>query len=261
MSNRPLVLDPHVYRSSFINSLLSEIRKLAFLRSFWVQSAAMIGLYALIMWPVGASQNEYGDFQLDAQVVTTGISFLIIFAFALGTSAVTNEYSSNTMRTTTLSDPSRLRSYTAKHVAVFLMIGAVNLVLTVVSTLVYTVFADGSWDFGNGNVRALVMFWLVLTTATTMATSLGYILRSTAGTITLSMVLVYVSNAVTLINIEWIRETLVDYLPLQLIQSSTSTDFGASFYDVSWSTSGIVWILYALAFWLLGLLRYTRSDV
>lgn len=264
MSARNIVLEPRIYHSSFLNSFLSEIRKIAYLRSFWIQTTVLILLYSAIMFAIGVSQNQYGGgSMLDAQVVTTGVSFLVIFSFALGASAVTNEYSSNTMRTTALSDPSRLRSYTAKHVAVFVMVGAVNLVLTVLAALVYGMSAGASWDLGNGNFRALVIFWLVLTTSATMATSIGYILRSTAGTITLAMALVYVSNAVTLVNIEWIRDTLYHYLPLQVIQDATATELGQSLMgeNLTWGTATIVWICYALVFWFLGLLRYQRSDI
>ncbi len=102
---------------------------------------------------------------------------------------MTNEYSSNTMRTTALSDPSRVRSYLSKLTAIGLLTGLLNLVVTLVSMLIYTVVVGGPWNFGDGNGRALTMFWLVLTVGAIMATSLGYVLRSTAATITVSMLL------------------------------------------------------------------------
>ena len=264
MNARNIVLEPRLYHASFLNSFLSEIRKIAYLRSFWIQTAVLVVLYSAIMFAIGVSQKEYGGgSMLDAQVVTTGVSFLVIFSFALGASAVTNEYSSNTMRTTALADPSRLRSYSAKHLAVFVMVGAVNLVLTLLAALVYGISAGGSWDLGNGNFRALAVFWVILTTAATMATSIGYILRSTAGTITLAMALVYVSNAVALVNIDWIRDTLYHYLPLQIIQDATATELGSSLMGegLSWGTATIAWLCYALVFWVLGLLRFQRSDI
>ena len=263
MSSRQVVLEPRIYHATFLNSFLSEIRKMAYLRGFWVQAIGVVALYGLIMFAVGVSQKDYGPSYLDAQAITFGITFLVIFTFAMGGSAVTNEYSSNTMRTTALSDPNRLRSYTAKHVGVFVMVGAVNLVLTLVAILAYMVGAGGSWDFGDGNLRALVMFWLILTTSATMATSLGYIIRSTAGTITASMALLYVSNAIVIINIDWIRETLYNYLPLQVIQGATVSNLDLMGMDMklSWSTSIIVWLGYALVFWVLGFVRYQRSDI
>ena len=143
------------------------------------------------------------------------------------------------------------------------MVGGVSLVLTLVAILAYMVGAGGSWDFGDGNLRALVMFWLILTTSATMAASLGYIIRSTAGTITASMALLYVSNAIVIINIDWFRETLYNYLPLQVIQGATVSNLDLMGMDMklSWSTSIIVWLGYALVFWVLGFVRYQRSDI
>lgn len=54
---RERVLDPQRYHASFIHSVRSELRKLINLRSFWIQCAAMVIIYGLIMWGVGASQS------------------------------------------------------------------------------------------------------------------------------------------------------------------------------------------------------------
>lgn len=177
MSSRHVVLEPRRHHATFLNSFLSEIRKMAYLRL--LGTGHWCGGALRPHYVRGGCRSDYGPSYLDAQAITFSITFLVIFTFAMGGSAVTNEYSSNTMRTTALSDPNRLRSYTAKHVGVFVMVGGVNLVLTLVAILAYMVGAGGSWDFGDGNLRALVMFWLILTTSATMAASLGYIIRST----------------------------------------------------------------------------------
>ncbi|MFT0846287.1 ABC transporter permease [Actinomycetaceae bacterium L2_0104] len=261
--SRARVLDPQRYHASFVRSVRSELRKLTNLRSFWIQSGAMVIIYALIMWAVGASQNVVlgGTNLLSAQAVTTGISFIIIIPIVIGAGAVTNEYSSNTMRTTVLADSSRSRSYFAKLAAVGIVTGALNLVVTVVSALSYMIVVGGRWDFGDGNGRALVMFWAMMTVGAVMATSLGYIIRSTAGTITVAMLFLFVSQAIVIINLDWVRETLVHYMPVNVLTYATSTGSFGNGDGLSWSTAGIAWVVYAVVIGILGLIRYRRSDI
>ena len=263
---RERVLDPQRYHASFIRSTRSELRKLMNLRSFWVQSGAMVIIYGLIMWAVGASQNyviQQGGITipLNAQAVTAGISFVIIFPIVIGAGAVTNEYSSNTMRTTALADPSRARSYFSKLTAVGILAGILNLVVTVIASLVYMVVVGGTWQFDGGNGRALVMFWMAMTVGAIMAASLGYIIRSTAGTITVSMLFLFVSQAIVIINLDWVRDTLIHYMPVSVLTSATSTDFFGSNEGLTWSAAGVVWVIYAVVIGLLGLIRYRRSDI
>ena len=266
---RERVLDPKRYHASFLHSVRSELRKLTNLRSFWIQSAAMVIIYDLIMWGVGASQgyvNTESGFTipLNAQVITTGISFVIIFPIVIGAGAVTNEYSSNTMRTTALADSSRTRSYFSKLTAIGIYTGALNLLVTLTSALVYMLIVGGSWHFGGGNGRALVMFWLVLTVGAVMAASLGYIIRSTAATITVSMLFLFVSQGIVIINLDWVRDTLIHFMPVNVITAATSTELWNALTggpELSWSQAGIVWVLYAVVVGILGLVRYQRSDI
>lgn len=266
---RERVLDPQRYHASFIHSVRSELRKLINLRSFWIQCAAMVIIYGLIMWGVGASQsyvNQEGSIAipLNAQAVTAGIPFLIIFPIVIGAGAVTNEYSSNTMRTTALADPSRGRSYLSKLTAIGILTGLLNLLVTLVSMLIYMVEVGGRWHFGGGNGRALIMFWMVLTVGAIMAASLGYIVRSTAATITVSMLLLFVSQAIVIINLDWVRETLIHFMPVNIMSAATSTELWNSVsggQGLSWSQAGIVWVVYAVVVGILGLVRYQRSDI
>lgn len=263
---RERVLDPQRYRATFVRSVRSELRKLMNLRSFWIQSAAMVIIYGLIMWAVGSSQN-YANTQaglsipLDAQAVTSGASFIIIFPIVLGAGAVTNEYSSNTMRTTALADPNRFRSFSSKLTAIGLLTGIVNLIVTLVASLVYMIVVGGTWHLGDGNARALVMFWMVLTVGAVMAGALGYIIRSTAGTITVAMLFLFVSQAIVIVNLDWVRNTLIHYMPVNVLSSATTTNLFNQDDGLSWSAAGVVWVVYAAVIGVLGLVRYRRSDI
>ena len=266
---RERVLDPQRYHASFPHSVRSELRKLMNLRSFWFQCAAMLIVYGLIMWGVGSSQsfvNQEGGIAipLNAQAITTGIPFVIIFPIVIGAGGVTNEYSSNTMRTTALADPSRIRSYTAKLTAIGILTGLLNLLVTLESMLIYMLEVGGRWHFGGGNGRALIMFWLVMTLGAIMAASLGYIIRSTAGTITVSMLFLFVSQAILIINLDWVRNTLIHFMPVNILNAATSTELWNSVsggQGLSWSQAGIVWVVYAVVVGILGLVRYQRSDI
>ena len=269
MANRDFVLDARIYHSSFFRSLRSEIRKLTCLRSFWINHIIMIVGYTLIMWAVGATSRSAldayaGDYSLPiSEAVTAGISFIIIFPIVQGVLAVTNEYASNTMRTTTLSDPRRGRAFSAKMLAVGILSGISVGIMTVLSTLVFMVTSGISWNADSNDLRPLVVFWLVLTLAAVMSAGLGYAIRSTAGSIMLALVGLYLSTMVAIINLDWIQDTLIHYMPLNVISTATSS---GSFVmtdgsGISWSTATIAWVLYTVVIGALGFIRYSRSDV
>ena len=130
--------------------------------------------------------------------------------------------------------------------------------------LIYMVEVGGRWHFGGGNGRALIMFWMVLTVGAIMAASLGYIVRSTAATITVSMLLLFVSQAIVIINLDWVRETLIHFMPVNIMSAATSTELWNSVsggQGLSGSQAGIVWVVFAVVVGILGLVRYQRSDI
>ena len=263
---RVRVLDPRRYHASFGRSVRSELRKLTVLRSFWAVVISMIVIYLLITGTAASAQRSItGDSMrvLDAAALTTGVSFVIIFSIVQGTLAVTNEYSSNTMRTTALSDPNRYRSYFAKLTAVGIAAGLANFVMILLSAIIYMSIVGASWDFDNGNGRALIVFWLVLTTGAIMSTSLGYALRSTAGTITVIFLGLFVAPVIQIISTAWVQNTMINYLPLVALQASVRTTLVDTLgvFNLSWSTALVTWLGYVVVLGALGLFRYTRSDV
>ncbi|MCI1675669.1 MAG: ABC transporter permease [Ancrocorticia sp.] len=262
---RPRVLSPLRYHAGFGNSLRSELRKLTTLRSFWVISGTMIALYSLYIWALSSAQNSLGVSSqgLDGAIITSGISVIIVFGIMQGTVATTNEYSSNTMRTTALSDPNRPRAYFAKIVAAAITSGVANAIMTLLAVVIRALVAGGTWSPAYGNARAVVLFWLVLTTGTVMAAELGYALRSTAGTITTAILALYISQMIVIIPNDWVRGTLVNYLPLSALQAAVQIDPVSSFLSsaISWNVGLLTWLIYVVTVGLLGLLRYTRSDI
>lgn len=255
---------PANYRASFFHSVRSEIRKLTSLRSFWATQGLMIGVYTLLMWPIGSSMGSFmgasgmSDIVL-ADAVTSGITFVVVFAIVQGALAVTSEYSSNTMRTTTLSDPKRGRSFFAKLLGVACATAVPAALMTVLSYLVMFVSTGFPWAINSDSIRALAMFWALLVLGAVLATGLGYIIRSTAGTITFGIVALFISPMVTFINAEW-AQNLADYLPLSALQHAVTADPAGYGTGLSWSTAGLVMVGYTVVVCGLGLLRYSRSD-
>ncbi|MCF2706734.1 hypothetical protein I6E29_05555 [Arcanobacterium haemolyticum] len=267
------LLDPRRYKATFGRSLRSELRKITSLRSFWIREAIMVLLYAGIISLAAFSQNAIARTDdgpvnsvlsaADAGIITSGVSFAIIFSFIHGIVATTNEYSSNTMRTTSLADPVRTRSYVAKHIAVLITAACAHIVLVAVSTGIYALLIESSFSLDSTALRVLVMFWAVLTIGSVIGTSMGYLIRATAGAITLTFAVFFLANAISFIQIDWVRETLVHYLPYSIVNTATASGFTELLTSgsLSWSAAGLVWLAYAIVLALAGLLKYRSRDI
>ncbi len=269
------LLDPQRYRVTFARSTHSELRKITGLRSTWLLLSLMILLYAGIVALLAYSQNEFSptiseavseeSLSFDINLITLNVTFALFFTLALGIVATTNEYASHTMRTTALSDPNRIRSFAAKHTAVAIIAGIANALLTLVAVGVYTFMFKGRPEFSGEDARILAMFWGVLTVSALIGTSVGYLLRHTAGAITATFVVLIFGNAVSLINIDWVRNTLVHYMPLDVANAAVSSllpDPALESTNVlSWELAGLVWVIYALLLAGGGLLRLRSHDI
>ena len=164
--SRPL--SSKVYKNTFVRSLRSEIRKMTSLRSTWLTLGLWLGFGILITWAMAATltngQNNVGGINVHGEFhpifITGSAQLYYIFAMVLGALAVTGEYASNTMRTTIVSQTSRMRAFTSKIAAVTIVMGIATAVIIAVLVAV-TLLAGGlSWNGGDGNLRALLLFWL-----------------------------------------------------------------------------------------------------
>ncbi len=263
---RPRLVDPERYHVSFWGSLRAEIRKMTTLRSFWITAIVTVSLYTLIILGIAKAFDEFGDGprQIPAGVISYGVSFIGMLVVVIGILPVTNEYSANTMRTTALASPKRPSAFLAKMTAVFVACGVVNLVLV---TLAFLALRFGSGTpvlLENGNGRSLVMFWLALTLTALMSAGFGYVVRSTAGGMTAAFVFLYVTNGFSLVPSAWVRDTLSDYLPTNVMQAMAQADRTGGLVesgDLSWSVALAVWVIYTLVVTAIGFTRYNRSDI
>lgn len=267
--SRPL--SSKVYKNTFVRSLRSEIRKMTSLRSTWLTLGLWLGFGILITWTMAATlpkgHNNIGGINIHGEFhpifITGSARLYYIFAMVFGTLAVTGEYASNTMRTTIVSQTSRMRAFTSKIAAVTIVMGIATAVIIAVLVVV-TLLAGGlSWNGGDGNLRALLLFWLACVLTALMITGAGYILRSTAGSIVTGVMVLFVLDMLRLIPVKFFQETLPKFLPSGATSGMTVSDTANPTQTIDYLSPGtatLVWLVYVSVFVILGAIRYQKSD-
>lgn len=267
--SRPL--SSKVYKNTFVRSLRSEIRKMTSLRSTWLTLGLWLGFGILITWAMAATladgQNNVGGINVHGEFhpvfITGSAQLYYIFAMVLGALAVTGEYASNTMRTTIVSQTSRRRAFTSKIAAVTIIMGIATAAIIAVLVAVTLLVGGLSWNGGDGNLRALILFWLAGVLTALMITGAGYILRSTAGSIVTGVMVLFVSEMLRLVPVNFFRETLPKFLPSGVTSGMTVSDTANPTQTTNYlspGTAALVWLAYVSVFIVLGAIRYKRSD-
>lgn len=198
------------YRPTFGRSLHSELMKLN-TRSIQVTAAIGIILYGLIMWMLASS--EYVE--ADPLVVTAGWPSMTIFFIVIGTVAVTSEYSHNTMRTTVLADPRRGRSFTAKLTAVTIVSLLLSATLIAIGYTLTRILKDG-FNPGGEVIAAYSIFCIIMVSIGVLSAAMGYLVRSTAGAISIMIGFMYLIDLVQIIPQEFFRKTVSQLIPSAL---------------------------------------------
>ena len=182
-------------KQTFFSVFRSEWSKLASLRSTWITAAIAslitIGISVLIMAQYSGMKG-YAD--KAANYLTVGSSFGQIAVAVLGALLITGEYSSGQIRSSLAAVPRRGRLFAAKAAAVTIFSALLGLV-TVTLTYLFSLPILGDKAGSLSNPEYLGFFWgtaLAFAIIGLMAMSFGYILRSTAGSISLVVVLLFV---------------------------------------------------------------------
>ena len=206
-------------KQTFFSVFRSEWSKLASLRSTWITAAIAslitIGISVLIMAQYSGMKG-YAD--KAANYLTVGSSFGQIAVAVLGALLITGEYSSGQIRSSLAAVPRRGRLLAAKAAAVTIFSALLGLV-TVTLTYLFSLPILGDKAGSLSNPEYLGFFWGTALAFGLMAMSFGYILRSTAGSISLVVVLL-----------------LVIQIPLGL--ASTKWSWAAYAAEIMPSTSG-----------------------
>ena len=96
-----------------------------------------------------------------------------------------------------------------------------------------------------------------------MITGAGYILRSTAGSIVTGVMVLFVSEMLRLVPVNFFRETLPKFLPSGVTSGMTASDTANPTQTTNYLSPGaaaLVWLAYVSVFIVLGAIRYKRSD-
>lgn len=263
----PRLFAPEQYHYSFLTAVRSELAKARQSIGFWITAACAIvvavaiqALLVFLMEPISFDPSS-----------TLGMwSFFALFIIPLAVLMVTSEYSQNTMRTTVLAVPNRLVAFAAKMMAVFVFIGLLALAITLTTIATYYIVGSlfGEISFVEPHAfRSMAMMWLVLTTLGLGAAGLAYILRSTAGSITLLIVVLEFASILTLVPDETFKAVLQKVLPDMVAMAAMNTGSHiqlqlSGYLDLwDWPVATAVWLGYMALLVGGGLWRFLRSDI
>jgi ABC-2 type transport system permease protein len=214
-------------RPSFLGILRGEWIKLLSLRSTWWVLAATVVLITGISLAVAYSLDAMAADPVTAsglatmngaEVVSGGFQLGMVSVAVLGALLITGEYSTGMIRSTLAAVPTRVPVLAAKAIAVAAVTVAaatVSIALSYLVTmpqlgkydLVPALDEARTWQVFGGTVYFLVA-------AALFALGVGTLLRSSAGAITVAlMVLLLLPGVLSFISLDWV-EKIVDYLPL-----------------------------------------------
>ena len=182
-------------RQTILRSVRAEWIKFWSLRSTWITSFIAIALTVLFGAGLTAALGQSEQYQDTAKdLITQGLTFGQIVVAVLGALIITGEYSSGQIRSSLAAVPKRGRLLVAKAVVlaiVSFLLGSLSVFLSWAISKPFIGEHAGSltdshyagYIWGSGLVFAVIAL---------MALGLGFLLRSTAGTITVIVSLLFI---------------------------------------------------------------------
>ena len=255
----PVQFNPAQFKAGFVRSLISEFMKFNS-RAIIVTAGLAFFFYTVIVYMV--SDPEWNQAEITGAHITDGWQFLTLFFIVIGAMSVTVEYSHTTMRTTMMSDPRRSRVFVAKIVAVA-GFSALLLLAIIIGAWFAMTIRHGNVNFFGDGVLPIAMFAFVLITIAVMSAGLGYIVRSTAGAISLMTAFTLLSDTFVLIPGTFFREIFPQFTPYALgtaaIADAPIVPGDSVIILNSWHAAGTLG-LYATIIAALGWLLFARRD-
>ncbi|MBS5977957.1 MAG: ABC transporter permease subunit [Actinomyces urogenitalis] len=184
-------------RQTFWRAVRAEWLKLTTLRSTWISSLITLLITSGIgaaMVIIGSDPEKMGDQSWHYMMV--GTTFGQIVVAVMGALIVTGEYSSGQIRSTLAAIPRRSRSFWAKALTIAVwsfLLGAVSILA---AWAISAPLVQGE-PVSLGRTEFLGYVWgsgLAYAGIALMSLGLGFLLRSTAGAITVVTVLLFVIN-------------------------------------------------------------------
>jgi ABC-2 type transport system permease protein len=196
-------------------SLRAEWTKLRSVRSTYGSLLATVvvtvGVAALFAWAIVA--GEESDAATAVDLANIGIAFGQFGLLALAALSVTNEFATGGIRTTLAATPSRSAVLAAKAAVV----GAVSFAGGFVATALAMLAAAPILDTGTDDLLGVgARSGAALALTSLVVLGLGTVLRSTAGTITTAVAVLFAPVIVGGLVSNELVTTVLDYLPADL---------------------------------------------
>lgn len=212
---------PSGCRQTFGRAVRAEWVKVRSLRSTWITSSIAVGITVLLGAGTAIGYAASPELAEDAKhAIVFGSSFGQIVVAVLGALIITGEYTSGQIRSSLAAVPHRSRVLAAKALVASMLAFCIGAVSILVSWAVSTPFMHGY----SGSLTDMHYFGYVWGTGLSfvvialMALGLGFLMRSTAGSITVVMTLLFVlSVPLSLMAMKWDwASSLIALLPLNV---------------------------------------------
>ena len=235
-------------RQTILRSARSEWIKFWTLRSTWITSFIAIALTVLFGAGLAASLGQSEEYQDKAMnLITSGLTFGQIVVAVLGALIITGEYSSGQIRSSLAAVPRRGRLLLSKAVVLSVssfLLGSVSIFLSWAISKPFLGEHAGSLTdshyFGHIWGSGLVFVGIAL-----MTLGLGFLLRSTAGAITVVVSLLFVITIplqLAASKWEWINK-VIGCLP-STVSESVSDPFQRT---TEWGAQGVQFLSHGQA--------------
>ena len=235
-------------RQTLLRSVHSEWIKFWTLRSTWITSFIAIALTVLFGAGLAASLGQSEEYQDKAMnLITSGLTFGQIVVAVLGALIITGEYSSGQIRSSLAAVPRRGRLLLSKAVVLSVssfLLGSVSIFLSWAISKPFLGEHAGSLTdshyFGHIWGSGLVFVGIAL-----MTLGLGFLLRSTAGAITVVVSLLFVITIplqLAASKWEWINK-VIGCLP-STVSESVSDPFQRT---TEWGAQGVQFLSHGQA--------------
>ena len=227
------------YKVSFSRSYRAELYRLTTTKFTIITSLVLVILFSALM--------ALAAFKSDIPMPFAGVTFL---------------WKLPSMRTSILADPRRGRIFSVKLLALLSYSALVAILLLAIGVALLALSGNTTDNLDSNTLIIYLRTILMLLGSAALGLGIGYTLRSTAGSITLGFVITELLGLITLIPKPFFQETLPPFIFENLGNNVTSslTILGLENHFDPWQALGIFWI-YPLIFLVLGVLRFTRTDI
>ena len=262
-------------KQTFMRAVRSEWIKIWTLRSTWISAALTVLITAGFgaLFTSLAADPDFIGLDDPGTMLNAGTFFGMIVVAVLGTMSITGEYSSGQIRSSLAAVPGRLRLLTAKALVsatVGFLLGSVSIFLAWLISLPF--LGDKTISLADSHYSGLI--WgtgLSYAIIVLMSMGLGFLLRSTAGSITIVTVLLFVINlplSIAAAFWEWPTKVLgllpstVFYSvadPMELSTSWADTSEMSTYFLEHWQAT-LVFCAWGLILLLIGAIVFSRRN-